>query len=204
MKGFYLYPVKNGGRAYWMVEYGEKIGRGKWKRRQNMFADRGRAEEFLERVKREVLSKGRIEFGTDRALHGDAMRAAAMVRENGLPSGSLTTAMWVLLQCRSAREYQGGRYEVVADRKVELNPRTFLGVTNVAREMGCSLKDVVEGAIWEMIERRVCGRMKEKEQEERAERQAFEKERARRYRLESEAREEERMIRKFNAAFRAA
>jgi hypothetical protein len=87
---------------------------------------------------------------------------------------------------------------------VELNPRTFLGVTNVAREMGCSLKDVVEGAIWEMIERRVCGRMKEKEQEERAERQAFEKERARRYRLESEAREEERMIRKFNAVFRAA
>jgi len=76
-----------------MVEYGEKIGRGKWKRRQNMFADRGRAEEFLERVKREVLSKGRIEFGTDRTLHGDAMRAAAMVRENGLPSGSLTTAM---------------------------------------------------------------------------------------------------------------
>ena len=46
-----------------------------------MFADRGRAEEFLERVKREILSKGRIEFGTDRALHGDAMRAAAMVRE---------------------------------------------------------------------------------------------------------------------------
>jgi len=62
MKGFYLYPVKNGGRAYWMVEYGEKVGRGKWKRRQNMFADRGRAEEFLERVKREVMSKGRIEL----------------------------------------------------------------------------------------------------------------------------------------------
>ena len=60
----------------------------------------------------------------------------------------------VAAEAVSEREgVEGGRYEVAVERKVELEPRTFLGLENVARKLGCRVKDVAEGAIWEFLER---------------------------------------------------
>jgi hypothetical protein len=36
---------------------------------------------------------------------------------------------------------------------VELEPRTFLGIENVARKIGCKIKDVVEAAMWDYLQR---------------------------------------------------
>jgi hypothetical protein len=42
---------------------------------------------------------------------------------------------------------------VARDRKIELEPRTYLGLENVARKMGCKIKDVTEAAMWDYLQR---------------------------------------------------
>ena len=46
-----------------------------------------------------------------------------------------------------------GAYVVARDRKIELEPRTYLGLENVARKMGCKIEDVAEAAIWDYLQR---------------------------------------------------
>ena len=42
---------------------------------------------------------------------------------------------------------------VAMDRKIELEPRTFLGLENAARRMGCKIEDVAEAAMWDYLQR---------------------------------------------------
>jgi hypothetical protein len=104
---------------------------------------RGRQREY-------ILSK-RLSVGWDAEEHRDILRAKAALLD--VPGGSLESAAWLLRQCRSAKELRGGGYEVAVERRVELEPRTFLGIENVARKIGCKIKDVVEAAMWDYLQR---------------------------------------------------
>ena len=132
MTRFKIYPVRQrwrkGWPLAWLVNYGEPDEKGKWRRKQTMFSTQARAEEFLELVKREILVEGEIRFGKDPVLRRDAMRAAKLVSEAGLPSGSLTAAVQLLKECRSSQEKRGGGFQEPRDRKVELSPRSYLGL----------------------------------------------------------------------------
>jgi hypothetical protein len=129
-----------------------------------MFSTQARAEEFLELVKREILVEGEIRFGKDPVLRRDAMRAAKLVSEAELPSGSLTVGVQLLIECRSSREKRGGGFQEPRDRKVELSPRSFLALAYEAREYGMSLNDLVNGIAWGHIEERS---RRDREQEQR-------------------------------------
>jgi hypothetical protein len=37
--------------------------------------------------------------------------------------------------------------------KIELEPRTYLGLENVARKVGCKIEDVTEAALWDYLQR---------------------------------------------------
>jgi hypothetical protein len=148
------------------VNYGEPDEKGKWRRKQTMFSTQARAEEFLDLVKREILVEGELRFGKDPVLRRDAMRAAKLVSEAGLPSGSLTAAVQLLKECRSSQEKRGGGFEQPRDRKVELSPRSYLGLVHEAREYGMSLNDLVNGIAWGHIEER-SRRDREQEQQKR-------------------------------------
>jgi hypothetical protein len=104
---------------------------------------RGRQREY-------ILSK-RLSVGWDGEEHRDILRAKAALLD--VPGASLESAAWLLKQCRSAKELRGGAYEAAVERKVELEPRTFLGIESVARKIGCKIKDVVEAAIWDYLQR---------------------------------------------------
>lgn len=119
-----------------------------------MFSTQARAEDFLELVKREILVEGGIRFGKDPILRRDAMRAAKLVSEAGLPSGSLTVGVQLLIECRSSQEQRGGKFEEPRDRKIELSPRSYVGLLREARECGMSLSDLVNGIVWGHIEER--------------------------------------------------
>jgi hypothetical protein len=96
---------------------------------------------------REYILSKRLSVGWDGEEHLDILRAKAVLL--GVPRASLESAAWLLRQCRSAKELRGGGYEVAVERKVELEPRTFLGIENVA----CKIKDVVEAAMWDYLQR---------------------------------------------------
>src|SRR6516162_2461081 len=154
MRTFCITMVRNKNRPAWMVNYAEKQVGGRWKRRQNLFWNMERAQEFLERVKREALNGEKIVLGTDRALHRDALRAARLVTEAGLPSGSLTVGVQLLIECRSSQDRRGGKFQEPKNRQVELNPRAYLGLVHEARQSGMSLTDLVSGIVWSHIEER--------------------------------------------------
>jgi len=164
MTRFKIYAVRQrwrkGSPLAWLVNYGEPDQGGKWRRKQTMFSTQARAEEFLELVKREILVEGELRFGKDPVLRRDAMRAAKLVSEAGLPSGSLTVGVQLLLECRSSQEKRGGFLEPI-DRWIELSPRSYLGLVNEAREGGLRLSDLVEGIMWKHIEERSRRRAEE-------------------------------------------
>jgi hypothetical protein len=151
MKRFYITPIRNAGkagRAGWMVDYAVKDPerRGKWKRRQNMFLDRERAEDFLEEARREFLNTQRVELAKDRLFHCDVLRAAKILSD--VPGATMEAAAALLKECRSSRERRGGRFEEPMDRKIELSPRAFLGIVNEARRRGMRVEDLVGGILW--------------------------------------------------------
>jgi hypothetical protein len=104
---------------------------------------RGRQREY-------ILSK-QLSVGWDGEEHKDMLRAKAVLLD--IPGASLESAAWLLRQCRSAKEMRGGGFEVAKDRGIELEPRTFLGIENVARKTGCKIKDLVEAAMWDYLQR---------------------------------------------------
>jgi len=146
-----------------MVNYAEKQVGGRWKRRQNLFWNMERAQEFLERVKREALNGAKIVLGTDRALHGDALRAARLITEAGLPSGSLTVGVQLLLECRSDQEKRKGEFLEPRDRKVDLSPRSYLALAHEARESQMGIGDLLNGIVWGHIEERSRQAVQERE-----------------------------------------
>ena len=154
MRTFHITMVTNKNRPAWMVNYAEKQVGGRWKRRQNLFWNMERAQEFLERVKREALNGTKIVLGTDRALHGDALRAARLVTEAGLPSGSLTVGVQLLIECRSSQEKRRGGFLEPRDRKVDLSPRSYLALAHEARGAQMSIGDLLNGIVWSHIEER--------------------------------------------------
>ena len=122
-----------------------------------------RAQEFLERVKREALNGAKIVLGTDRALHGDALRAARLITEAGLPSGSLTVGVQLLLECRSDQEKRKGEFLEPRDRKVDLSPRSYLALAHEARESQMGIGDLLNGIVWGHIEERSRQAVQERE-----------------------------------------
>jgi hypothetical protein len=104
---------------------------------------RGRQREY-------ILSK-RLSVGWDAEEHRDILRAKAALL--GVPGASLESAAWLLRTCLSSKELRGGAYVVARDRKIELEPRTFLGLANVARKIGCNIEDIAEAAMWEYLQR---------------------------------------------------
>src|SRR6516162_10904779 len=145
MQRFYITRVQNHGRPRWMVSYPGELpegGRRARPRRQKMFSSEEAARVFMRGRQREYILSKRLSVGWDGEEHGDILRAKAVLL--GVPGASLESAAWLLRQCRSAKELRGGGYEVAVERKVELEPRTFLGIENVA----CKIKDVVEAPMW--------------------------------------------------------
>jgi len=137
-----------------MVSYPGELPRGSRKcrpRKQKMFASKEAAEAFLRGIHREYILRKRVLLGFDGEEHMDAIRAKEALVD--VPGASLESAAWLLKLCRSTKEMRGGKFEVAADRKLELEPRTFLGLENMARKLGCRVEDVAEGAIWEFLER---------------------------------------------------
>ena len=116
-----------------------------------MFSSEEAARVFMRGRQREYILSKRLSVGWDAEEHRDILRAKAVLL--GVPGASLESAAWLLRQCRSAKEMRGGGYEVAVERKVELEPRTFLGIENVARKIGCKIKDVVEAAMWDYLHR---------------------------------------------------
>ena len=116
-----------------------------------MFSSEEAARVFMRGRQREYILSKRLSVGWDGEEHKDILRAKAVLL--GVPGASLESAAWLLRQCRSAKELRGGGYEVAVERKVELEPRTFLGIENVARKIGCKIKDVVEAAMWDYLQR---------------------------------------------------
>ena len=79
------------------------------------------------------------------------MRAKAALLD--VPGASLESAAWLLRTCLSSKELRGGAYVVARDRKIELEPRTYLGLENVARKMRCKVEHVAEAAMWDYLQR---------------------------------------------------
>jgi hypothetical protein len=157
MKRFYITAIRNAGkagRAGWMVDYAvrDPEQKGRWKRRQNMFLDRERAEDFLEEARREFLDTQRVELAKDRLFHCNVLRAAKVLSD--VPGAAIEAAARLMRECRSARERRGGKFEEPRDRKIELSPRSYLGLVHEARECGMSLSDLVNGIVWGHLEER--------------------------------------------------
>lgn len=167
MKRFYITAIQNAGkvgRVGWMVDYAvrDPERKGRWKRRQNMFLDRERAEDFLEEARREFLNTGRIDLAKDRLFHCDVLRAAKIMSD--IPGATMEAAAALLKECRSSRERRGGKFEEPKSRQVELSPRAYLGLVHEARQSGMSLTDLLSGIVWCHIEERSKRRKEEWEQ----------------------------------------
>jgi hypothetical protein len=137
-----------------MVSYPGELPEGSRRarpRRQKMFSSEEAARVFMRGRQREYILSKRLSVGWDGEEHLDALRAKAVLLD--MPGASLESAAWLLKLCRSAKEMRGGGFEVATNRNLELEPRTFLGLENVARKLGCRVKDVAEGAIWDYLHR---------------------------------------------------
>ena len=173
MTRFALTPIKNKGRSAWIVSYGsfeEVGGRRKWRRRQNMFLDEGRARQFLEACRREHRLTGRVKLVWDRDLHWDMIRAMRVLSD--LPGATLESSAWLLRTCRSSKEQRGTRYEVPVSRVIELEPRAFLGVSNEARKRGIKTEELIGMIVWMWLEKRAWEQMQEARAYEARERAA--------------------------------
>jgi len=173
MRRYSIIAVKNKGRDAWMVNYPSRdiaAGQLRWKRRQNMFWNLERAQAFLQEQKREQANSSWAVLAGDRVLHCDVLRGLKILAT--VPNASFEVAAWLLKTCRSARELRGAKYEVLANRQIELEPRAFLGCNNKARSVGIALKDLVNSIVLQWLEREAEARVEERiareAQEERA------------------------------------
>jgi hypothetical protein len=167
MQRFFVTPVLDRGRQYWLANYPsdkEPWSRRARKRKQKKFTSRSAAETFLVGAQREFIRKGRVSLANDRDLHYDFMRAAELIAD--IPGGRLETAAHLLKMCRSARETRGGRYEAPRNRQVELDPRPFLACQNEARRCGVSVAEMANRIVLMWFERQASARVREREETE--------------------------------------
>jgi hypothetical protein len=170
MQRFFVTPIKQEGRQYWMANY--PSDQKPWSRRapprkQKKFAKLEEAEVFLAEAKREWVRRGGVKLGYDRELHYDFMRAVDELA--GIPGGTLWKAALVYRHSVSWREYRGGKYEVPINRKVELSPREFLMVEGEARRMQATVGDALAKIIGWWVEKEAVKAIKERLEAERAE-----------------------------------
>ena len=154
MQKFYLTAITNRGHPAWLANYpGEQpVGSRKARpRKQRMFFYRDRAEAFLRGVQREMIMRKKLLLGQDGESHMDSIRGLEVL--SGIPGGSLEAGAWLLRQCVSSREEQGGGYRVPADRVVKLPGRIFLGLRNAAERQNRSMESVMEEALWEYLQK---------------------------------------------------
>jgi hypothetical protein len=163
MRRYSIIAVTNKGRDAWMVNYPSKDiagGRVRWKRKQNMFWNREKAQAFLQEQKREQANNGWAVLAGDRLLHCDVLRGLKILAT--VPNASFEVAAWLLKICRSARELRGAKYQVPTNRQIELEPRAFLGCDNKARSVGIALKDLVNAIVLQRLEREAETRVEER------------------------------------------
>jgi hypothetical protein len=91
------------------------------------------------------------------------MRAIEVLMD--VPGATLEAAARLLKECQSSRERRGGGFVEPRDRKVELSPRSYLGLAHEARECGMSLSDLLNGIVWGHIEERSRRAVREKEKQ---------------------------------------
>jgi hypothetical protein len=153
MQRFYVTPVLDGGRQYFMANFPAE--RKPWSRKaagrkQKKFSKREAAEAFLEEAKREWVRKGGVKLGFDREAHYDFMRAMEVIAD--IPKGTLEKAALVYRMCVSTKELRGNGYEASLERKVELSPRLYLGCVNEAKRRGVSVREAAEGMLASWLE----------------------------------------------------
>ena len=154
MQRFFVTPVSDHGRQYWLANYPsdkEPWSRRARGRKQKKFTSRSAAEAFLAEAQREFIRKGGVSLANDRDLHYDFMRAAGLIAD--IPGGRLETAAHLLKMCRSAREMRGGRYEAPRNRQIELDPRPFLACQNEARRCGVTVAEMANRIVLMWLER---------------------------------------------------
>ena len=137
-----------------------------------MFASEERAQAFLEACEEELRRKRGEMLIYDAEAYWDAIRGREVLK--GVPGGSLESAAWLLRVCQSAKEKRGGGYEVESERKVELEPRTWLGLENACKERGYRVKELVEKLAWKFLEDEAARMRKEEEKRAQAQRQGEE------------------------------
>ena len=167
MQRFFVTPVLDRGRQYWLANYPsdkEPWSRRARGRKQKKFTSRSLAEAFLAEAQREFIRKGGVSLANDRDLHYDFMRAAELIAD--IPGGRLETAAYLLKMCRSAREMRGGRYEAPRSRQVELDPRPFLACQNEARRCGVTVAEMANRIVLMWLEGQASARVKEREETE--------------------------------------
>jgi hypothetical protein len=148
MQRFCVTRISQRGRYYYVVNYPAEHKA--WSRKaagraQKKFAKRELAEAFLAEAKREWKRKGGVKLGYDSAAHYDFMRAMEVIES--IPNATLEKTALVFRMCVSLREKRGGKYEVSADRKIELSPRIYMVCEWEARRRGVSLVEAAEGVI---------------------------------------------------------
>jgi hypothetical protein len=152
MQAFYVTPILDRGYRYFVANWPAERkpwSREKPRRRQKKFVRREEAEIFVEELRREWVRRGRVELGSDSALHYDVMRAAKIL--SGVPNSSLEKAALIFLQCVSAKELSGGRYLAPEHRAIELGPRFFLLIQNEAKKRGTGTVEALEGILGEWV-----------------------------------------------------
>ena len=169
---------RRGGREYerWRVNYpGGRAEGGKRNRsrRQNMFASEERAKAFMEACLEEMRRNRQLLLVGDSEAYWDAIRAKEVLV--GVPGASLEGAAWLLRVCQSAREKRGGGYEVEVERKVELEPRVWLGLEKACKGSGERVKELVEKLCWKFLEEEAVRMRKEEEKRVGAQRQVEER-----------------------------
>src|SRR6267378_3999720 len=153
MQGFYLTEVTNKKKhRYWMASYPGELPEGKRKgrrRKLKMFSRKEVAESFLAAKKREYVLHKRTNLW-EGEKHLDAIWALEILMD--VAGGSLAKGAMLLKLCKSLKEKRGSGYEAALERRVELNPRIYLGCENEAKRRGVSLSGACEGMLAEWLE----------------------------------------------------
>jgi hypothetical protein len=149
MERFFVTPIRDEGKPYWMANFPGERPAGSRKarpRRQKKFSKFEDAQRFLEDARAEYFREKRVRLACNRELMGDVMRAIQILSD--VPGATMTKAAKLLKECRSSQERRGGKFEEPKDRWIELSPRIYLGVVSEARRLGMRVEDLVSGILW--------------------------------------------------------
>jgi hypothetical protein len=177
MQRFFVTPILDRGKQYWMANFPAE--RKRWSRRaagrkQKKFAKRDEAETFLEMAKREWVRNGGVKLALDIEAHYDFMRALEVLAD--VTGGTLEKAALVYRACVSWKEKRGTGYEAPAplDRTATLNPRAYLACLNEANRCGTSVDEALESMVGQWLLNKVEREVRERARIEAVELKALE------------------------------